>query len=245
MTGPRNNDGDGETAVSLSSLRRQMRQQRSAVGWDGVRWFTRFVFIGLILVLLASWWATGWMTPRSPLPPSGGIWWPVRQVLPVELFLQNDPRWSADALGATAGTLGQEGCAVASAAMVLRFYGVETDPGRLNRFLQKTPGGYTPEGWIYWEKAAEFDPELVSDLLPHYEDDPSFALLDLNLLRGNPSIVRLRYDSGITHFVVVVGKDGFDYLVQDPGAGGKKGVYPLREFGSPIEALRFYQRPVR
>jgi hypothetical protein len=29
--------------------------------------------------------------------------------------------------------------------------------------------------------------------------------------------------------------------VQDPGGGSAKGLYPLREFGSDIEALRFYE----
>jgi hypothetical protein len=29
--------------------------------------------------------------------------------------------------------------------------------------------------------------------------------------------------------------------VRDPGAGSKKGLYSLRELGSDIEALRFYQ----
>jgi hypothetical protein len=43
------------------------------------------------------------------------------------------------------------------------------------------------------------------------------------------------------HFVVIAGKDGFDYLIRDPGAGAAKGLYPLREFGSRIEALRFYE----
>jgi len=41
--------------------------------------------------------------------------------------------------------------------------------------------------------------------------------------------------------VVVAGKDGFDYLVRDPGAGAAKGFYPLRELHSDIEALRFYE----
>ena len=54
-------------------------------------------------------------------------------------------------------------------------------------------------------------------------------------------IVRVRLGGGITHFVVIAGKDGFDYLVRDPGAGSAKGLYPLRELGSDIEALRFYQ----
>ena len=41
--------------------------------------------------------------------------------------------------------------------------------------------------------------------------------------------------------MVIAGKDGFDYLVRDPGAGAAKGFYPLRELNSDIEALRFYQ----
>ncbi len=40
--------------------------------------------------------------------------------------------------------------------------------------------------------------------------------MDDNILAGNPVIVRLRLPSGRTHFVVVVGKQGWDYLVQDP-----------------------------
>jgi hypothetical protein len=41
--------------------------------------------------------------------------------------------------------------------------------------------------------------------------------------------------------VVVAGKDGFDYLVRDPGGGAAKGLYPLCELNTDIEALRFYQ----
>jgi hypothetical protein len=54
-------------------------------------------------------------------------------------------------------------------------------------------------------------------------------------------IVRVQLANGITHFVVIAGKDGFDYLVRDPGGGAAKGFYPLRELHSDIEALRFYQ----
>ena len=75
-----------------------------------------------------------------------------------------------------------------------------------------------------------------------YEDLPTYHLIDANLARGNPVIVRLRMRSGITHFVVLAGKEGFDYLVRDPGAGAARGLYALREIGSPIEALRYYEK---
>lgn len=186
---------------------------------------------------VAGFWLWQWHA-KGPIPASGGLFFPRLLLIDVPLFRQGDPRWSGDLLGPTPATLGAEGCAVASAAMVLASYGFETDPGRLNRFLQDN-AGYTPQGWLYWEKAAEISDGRVEKA---YEDLPSFALIDLNLLRGNPVIVRLRYPSGITHFVVIAGKDGFDYLVRDPGAGGAKIVYPLKEFGSPIEALRFYRQ---
>ena len=175
---------------------------------------------------------------KGQLEPHGGRYFFHRVELAVPSFRQGDERWRGDLLGPTPNTLGAEGCAVASAAMVLASYGLDTDPQRLNAYL-KTNGGFTPQGWLYWEKAADISGGHVRHA---YEDLPSYELIDRNLARGNPVIVRLRLPSGITHFVVIAGKEGFDYLTRDPGAGAAKGLYPLREFGSPIEALRFYQK---
>jgi hypothetical protein len=195
--------------------------------------------LGIALGLSAyavKWW--GDWSRLGPIEAHGGAYFPKRVELAVPLFRQNDARWGKDPLGPSNDTLGSAGCAVSSAAMVLASYGIETDPQRLNSFLSEREG-YTPRGWVYWEKAAEMAPERVRHV---YEDLPSHRLIDTNLLRGNPVIVRLRYPGGTTHFVVIAGKDGFDYLTRDPGRGASKGLYPLREFGSKIEALRFYER---
>lgn len=196
----------------------------------------------LILVLLlgvgvASLY-THW-TWKRPLSPRGGLYYFRRVELPVPSFRQGDATWRADAIGGVPenGTLGSVGCAVAATAMVFRSYGIETDPQQLNWFLTDK-GGYTERGWLYWERAAWWAPDRVRHA---YEDLPSYQLIDSNLARGNPSIVRVRYANGVTHFVVIAGKQGFDYLVRDPGAGAAKGLYPLRELGSDIEALRFYE----
>ncbi|MFA7232792.1 MAG: C39 family peptidase [Terrimicrobiaceae bacterium] len=209
--------------------------------------FARRIFsLSLLVVLVVcagtALWIAGWMEKR-PLSPSGGVFIPGEILIPGPYFLQADPGWGEEKLGPTGEPLSAVGCAVTSAAMVLAGYGIDTDPGRLNAFLSATKGGYTPQGWLYWEKAAEVDPAFPSRLLPHYEDKASYFLIDFNLLQGNPVIVRLRYPGGVTHFMVVCGKRGWDYLVRDPGSGGSKGVYPLEEFGAPIEALRFYRRP--
>ena len=175
---------------------------------------------------------------KGILEPSGGRYFFSRLELPVPGFRQGDERWRGDLLGPTPNTMGAEGCAVSSAAMVLASYGLDTDPGRLNAFL-KTNEGFTPQGWLYWEKAAALAPDRVRHA---YENLPSYYLIDHNLALRNPVIVRLRMPSGMTHFVVLAGKQGFDYLTRDPGAGAAKGLYPLREIGSRIEALRFYEK---
>jgi hypothetical protein len=176
---------------------------------------------------------------RRQIWPRGGRYFFHRVGLAVPSFRQGDAKWSDDALGGVQenGTIGGEGCAVAAAAMVFKFYGIDVDPQQLNWFLSGV-GGYTDSGWLYWDRAAWFAPDRVRHI---YEDLPSYALIDSNLAHGNPVIVRVRLRNGITHFVVIAGKEGFDYLIQDPGSGAAKGLYPLRDLHSKIEALRFYQ----
>lgn len=199
--------------------------------------FARVILIVMVLLFMA--WVIFWCA-RRPIAGSGGIPIPGEIVIEVPQFFQADPRWSSDRLADTPGNLGGEGCAVSSAAMVLSHYGMEIDPRRLNNFLTRN-NGYEGRGWLRWESAAEFHPGMVEKA---YEDPPSHALIDSNLLNGNPVIVRIRRPDGITHFVVIVGKRGFDYLIRDPsGAGGGK-VYPLKELGVPVEALRYYRRAV-
>ena len=176
---------------------------------------------------------------KRPLRPTGGWYFFHRQELPVALFLQGDPVWGQDQLGESIHTMGQVGCAVTSAAMIMKFYGLDTDPGRLNVFLREH-GGYDENNDLKWEGPTVLAPERVRHA---YEDLPSYYLIDSNLARGNPVIVRLHLASGWTHFVVIMGKQGFDYLIRDPSSAGlRKGVYPLRELGSKIEALRYYEK---
>lgn len=206
-----------------------------------------WITIGVIVLTIAGsltyqWhrakqWEEAWGR-KGVLEPSGGVFARTRIELNVPIFRQADECWRDDKLGATPATLAAEGCAVASAAMVLASYGCDTDPGRLNKALTENKG-YVGNGWLVWEKAAELTGNVARKA---YEDLPSYRLIDEQLDRGNPVIVRLRTQDGITHFVVIAGKEGFDYLTRDPGAGAAKGLYPLKEFGSKIEALRFYEK---
>jgi len=202
--------------------------RRRLVLWTGGLAFAAFLYLGVLAF---------WNWPH-PISSSGGRYFVHRVVIPVPAFQQDDPRWTFDLLGPTYDTIGQTGCAITSAAMVLSAYGVDTDPQRLNNYLI-THDGYTPQGWVYWEKAAAIAPG--GQVEKAYEDPPSYALIDQNLLAGNPVIIRLTLHNGTTHFVVIVGKQGWDYLIRDPARPPDWGIYPLNELTNRIEALRFFR----
>jgi hypothetical protein len=193
---------------------------------------------GLVLAALIWFGVPAFFGWKHVISSSGGRYFVHRVEIPVPVFTQDDPRWNFLLLGSTDETIGQTGCAITSAAMVLAAYGVDTDPGRLNAFLTAN-GGYTPNGYVYWEKAAAIAPG--NQVEKAYEDLPSYKLIDDQLLHGNPVIVRITLHNGTTHFVVIVGKKGWSYLVQDPARPADFGVYPLKNLVSQIQALRFFR----
>ena len=201
------------------------------------RWRERLLALIASIVLVAIL-VTLWLRPQKSLWSWGGLYFPVRTKLETRAFAQGDLRWAYDHLGKSEGTMQTEGCAVTSAAIILATYGIDVDPGRLNRFLTDHEG-YIDQGILVWERAADYAP---GKCYKAYEGDASYSRIDLNLLRGNPVIVRVRLPSGITHFVVIVGKDGFDYLIRDPGSASARGAYPLSELVPRIEALRYYKK---
>ena len=165
------------------------------------------------------------------IPSTGGVFFDHRVEIAVPAFAQDDPRWTDVRLGPSTDTLGDEGCAVTSAAMVAAFYGVKTDPEKLNDFLTKT-GGLDNEGLIDWSHVSSVSPDRMELA---YDGVPSYDLIDKSLLAGNPVIVLIPLRGGAYHFVVIVGKDGQDYLIRDPAASGH--AYPLRYLAHRIGGL--------
>ncbi len=86
----------------------------------------------------------------------------VNEHLGVALFKQTDPDWQIEEYDhasqwAEAPTIGRWGCALSSAAMVLRYHGINQlpngnplDPSKLNRWLKNEPDGYVGEGLLNW-----------------------------------------------------------------------------------------------
>ncbi|MBV9488549.1 MAG: C39 family peptidase [Verrucomicrobia bacterium] len=174
---------------------------------------------------------------NGAIPSIGGRYFDGRVQIPVPAFAQADPRWSDVRLGPSADTLGDQGCAVTSAAMVVAFYGIKTDPQQLNAFLTRT-GGFTSDGLIHWNRVPLIAPYRLKLA---YNGDPSYELIDSNLLSGNPVIAVIPLRDGGYHFVVIVGKEGRDYLIRDPAASASQRPYPLRDLTNRIAGLCFFR----
>jgi hypothetical protein len=224
-----------EKPVPLAHLSPVWPPPRVPYVWEIGRWK---VWTAGLAILAFFWFAVpAFFRWPHEISSWGGRYFIHRTVIPVPALQQDDPRWADLLLGPSIDTIGQSGCAITSASMVLCAYGVDTDPQRLNAYLM-THAGYVGDGWLVWEKAAEVAP--AGQVVKAYEDAPSYALIDRQILRGNPVIVRIHLRNGTTHFVVIVGKQGWSYLIRDPARPADYGVYPLGQLVSRIEALRFY-----
>ena len=144
---------------------------------------------------------------------------------PVPYFSQCDPRWGSDQLGGDGPTICSMGCALTSAAMVMAYYGVDTDPERLNDAIGR--GGYDAGYNIYWSAVRN----VCHDEINQIEYDPSTVkpfdttVLNNQLDAGHPVIVNVG-----GHFVVVTGRSDGTYYINDPISSAKSTLddYPSR-----------------
>jgi hypothetical protein len=90
--------------------------------------------------------------------------------------------------------------------------GFPIDPKTLNAELKKRDG-YTRSGWLKWPVAAGIARGAIAIELP---EKPSHAAIEAALRAGNPVIARILLWDTYTHWVLIVGKEGSEYLVKDP-----------------------------
>jgi hypothetical protein len=131
--------------------------------------------------------------------------------LNVPLYSQMDPRWQANSLGVCGTTIGAQGCALTSTAMVFKYYGVDINPKQLRDCL----------GWsacpMHWNSAAGncSQGKVSGGTIQSFD----FNTMRANLEKGFPVIVGFSIYSARSHFVVVNGGSGADpagYTVNDP-----------------------------
>ena len=107
------------------------------------------------------------------------------------------------------------GCGVTSMAMVFKYYGVDTDPRRLNTSLVAA-NGFSGE-LLYWSASSISAASGGKVSLTQNTTSVNWSTIDSDLAAGHPDIVFLKGQ----HYVVIVGKIGSQYYINDSYNGHK------------------------
>ena len=140
-------------------------------------------------------------------------------------------------IGGSGESIRRVGCTLCSVAMGLEAFGQRFDPKTLNAELIKE-NGYTARGWLIWSAVGKVTGGKVEVVV---ENKPSFVVLDKCLKNGWYALVKFYLPGNIPHWVLVVGKEGDDYLVKDP-AYAKSAVAPLSQRARAIYSVRYLRQ---
>jgi len=157
--------------------------------------------------------------------------------LNVPRLSQNDPAYKNDVMQSCGMTIGQAGCALASASMVFKYYGTNNkNPDRLNTCMGNKA---CPFWWIY---GAEHCSERKATYVGYYNF--SYSTLVWALESGRPPILKLS-KSDKTHWVVVnaVHGNGFspdDFRINDPWNGINKNLASYTNNGWTLSNIVVY-----
>jgi len=153
------------------------------------------------------------------------------------IYLQTDPRWRDERIGGSGESLGSVGCTVCCIAMALEHHGIHATPAELNAQL-KAADGYTDRGWVKWEAV-----EAVTGGTVRIEaiDAPTTQHIDAALAAGCPVIAKVLLGGVQQHWVLIVAKEGDDYLAKDPLGDGAS-LDKLLKYRSGIQAVRIVRR---
>lgn len=177
-----------------------------------------------------------WFTPS--IPALGGSDLIVQlPTLPLT-FRQTDPRWSQIELGTSGCLLGTHGCVVCSTAMAATSLGVKLNPPELNARL-KEHRGFQPQGWLVWNAVHRVTGGLLA---AEYHKRPRHETLDAALMAGAFPVIAFPLPNGARHWVLVVGKEGHDYLVRDPLTEAPESTVRLSSLTQRILAMRIVKK---
>jgi len=140
-----------------------------------------------------------------------------RTDLPPVPFSQRDPRWADIPIGTSRTTIAKAGCAVTATASALAALGVDTDPGRLNRYLA-THEGFAKGNLLRFNS---FGPLGVScaDVIDCAARPAPVDRLQQAIDDGQPVITLVDFDPGGTvnqHWVRLLSIDDDEARIMDP-----------------------------
>jgi hypothetical protein len=114
---------------------------------------------------------------------------------------QQDATWAGAPLGTSATeTIASAGCAITAVTMMLRYYGVNTDPGAFNAWLTAN-GGYAYDDQLIWDAVTSYSGGRVA-FSGWLAPDLNTILAELDA--GRPVVAEVRL-GGNQHFVLLTG----------------------------------------
>lgn len=178
----------------------------------------------------------------------------------IKLYSQNDPRWQHRILGQGPQTFGEFGCLITCFSMMLSGFGEDLNPLELNQRVLQLPAGRGFSGSEIFFAAPAYAIDHVKyygNWKPRPDTGAAFARLDTILIasidqalaRKRAVMVQVDTDpidpytpQSEQHWVLVLARQGNDYLVADPINGQQ--VSLLNKYGrqsrpqDPEEALK-------
>jgi hypothetical protein len=146
---------------------------------------------------------------------------------PVKPLSQRNPAWVNARLGDanSSQTIGAWGCLLTAFAMLADAYGKSVTPPQLNSMIVNGPG-FINSNWTPWNALTRLYPDIIFDgrletrLHPNILDRVNGSLTaGTAVLLQVDNTPNTPYVDEDQHWVVVVGRDGDDYRVNDPLTG--------------------------
>jgi len=153
------------------------------------------------------------------------------------IYLQKDPRWQENLLGGSQETIGQVGCTLCCVSMALAHYDIQLMPDELNERLKENQG-YTEQGWLKWHTVSQITRHQTRFVIP---SQPRHDLIETALKQGEPVIAKIYLQPTQPHWILIVGKQGNDYLVKDPLGDGQT-LDPISAINGAIQAIRILKK---
>jgi hypothetical protein len=216
--------------------RERICKTETEMSTGGHKWKRRLAAAFVFIAILAGgmfWYLRGRDSP--PIAAAGGVAFTNFAPIATPHYLQRDPQWKDDTIR-SGETLGKVGCTVSSLAMALAHYGISFTPKTLNEAL-KTNEGYTRRGWLQWRAVTKISSGKVS---VRVLDKPAHSDIDAALRAQNPVLVKVFINRVIPHWVIVVGKEGMDYLMRDP-LNDDKTLTHVATYASDIYGVRIVE----
>ncbi|MDX1993688.1 MAG: NBR1-Ig-like domain-containing protein [bacterium] len=159
-------------------------------------------------------------------------------------FSQRDNRWGTAILGnvSNAPSIARWGCLMTCFVMIAAAKGKSVDPGQFNQLMVQR-GGFINGYFTRWNALQIVYPDIVySDKVDGSAD--MLARIDASLNEKRPVTALVdftpltQYSDNDQHWVLIVGRNGSDYLINDPWMLDGQPVSLMKHYGRPGGTLQ-------